>query len=136
MANLLRTGAVGNRSAEDMVRTLVEPKKSAISSIRLKLLAAGYSEEVEYDSVNIEPVLIYSTSDKNVLFVRHKWELAALIPREPEIEKKLIAVSSEALPDHEYVDDESNRWLKFELPKDEELILQILKRLQSEIERP
>ena len=56
----MRTGAVGNRSAEDMVNTLVEPKKTVISSMRSKLITQGYSEEVEYDAINIEPVLIYS----------------------------------------------------------------------------
>ena len=43
-----------------MVKTLVEPKKTIISSIRSKLLAVGLEEEVEYDSINIEPVLIYT----------------------------------------------------------------------------
>ncbi|MDG6998691.1 MAG: hypothetical protein JRN15_06220 [Nitrososphaerota archaeon] len=124
----MRTGAVGNRSAEDMVKTLVEPKKSAISSIRQKLLAAGYSEEVEYDSVNIEPVLIYSVSERNALFVKHKWELTALIPLSSEIKKEPFATSKEDLSKYEYVDDDGNRWLKFDLPEDEELILQILSR--------
>ena len=63
-----------------MVRTLVEPKKTVISSIRDKLIAEGYSEEVEYDAINIEPVLIYSKSEKRSLFVKHKWALIALIP--------------------------------------------------------
>lgn len=125
----MRTGSVGNRSAEDMIKTLVEPKKSAISSIRQKLLAAGFSEEVEYDAINIEPVLIYSTSEKNTLFVKHKWELAALIPLKSEIEKEHFLSSDLNLAKYQFVDDDGNGWLKFSLPKDEELILNVLKTL-------
>lgn len=122
----MRTGAVGNRSAEEMVRTLVEPKKSAVSSIRQKLLAIGYSEEVEYDAVNIEPVLIYSLSVRNVLLVKHKWELCALIPFG---EDNVSVFSDEDLLKYEIVDDEKNRWLKFVLPNEEEDVLKILGKL-------
>lgn len=111
------------------MRTLVEPKKNAISSIRQKLLAAGYSEEVEYDSVNIEPVLIYSVSEKNVLFVKHKWELTALIPIRSENKNEVVTITKEDLSKYEHVDDDGNRWLKFALPNDEELIIRILKTL-------
>ena len=62
-----------------MVKTLVEPKKTIISSIRSKLLAKGLEEEVEYDSINIEPVLIYSFSKDRRVFVKHKWETVVLV---------------------------------------------------------
>ena len=123
----LRTGSVGNRSAEDMVKTLVEPKKSVISRVREKLLSMGYNEEVEHDAINVEPVLIYSNSERTV-FLRHKWELSASIPVESkQMEKK------ESLPElnmdlSKYLtkDEEERKWLKFELPNDPEALFLIL----------
>lgn len=125
----MRTGSVGNRSAEDMVKTLVEPKKTAVSSIREKLLSAGYSEEVEYDSINIEPVLIYSVSETNRLFVKHKWDLTALLPVRSDAMKQQVLSFDPNLAKYEFVDDDNNSWLKFKLPNDEELILKVLKTL-------
>jgi hypothetical protein len=114
----MRTGSVGNRSAEDMVRTLPAEKKLAISEIRKELLDKGYLEEVEYDQINIEPVLIYSRSEKQVVFLRHKWETSASIPlrnlddqekNEAELEKKFGGVIVS--------DENENRFLKFTLPE-------------------
>ena len=125
----MRTGSVGNRSAEDMVKTLVEPKKTAISSIREKLLNAGYSEEVEYDAINIEPVLTYSISETNTLLVKHKWELTALLPIRSDTMKQIVLSFDQNLVKYMFVDEDNNRWVKFKLPNDEELILKVLKTL-------
>src|ERR1700730_2852928 len=76
----MRTGSIGNRSAEDMIKTLVEPKKTIISSVRDRLLGSGFMEEGEYDSTNIETVLVYSKSERKVVFLKHKWDLVAMIP--------------------------------------------------------
>ncbi len=122
----MRTGAVGNRSAEDMVNTLAEPKKSVVSSIRKKLLTSGFSEEVEYDSINIEPVLIYSKSDSRVLFLKHKWELTALIPMiSRQTSEKIKSAVNIDLSKYETTDEEGMNWLKFKLPEDEEGALKI-----------
>ena len=126
----MRTGSVGNRSAEDMVKPLVEPKKTAISSIREKLLNAGYSEEVEYDAINIEPVLTYSISETNTLLVKHKWELTALLPIRSDTMKQIVLSFDQNLEKYMFVDEDNNRWVKFKLPNDEELILKVLKTLR------
>ena len=97
--NRMRTGSVGNRSADEMVKTLVESKKTVISSIRDKLIADGYAEDVEYDAINIEPVLIYSKSEKCSLFVRHKWALVALIPIQSDEDRvRIFSRASEIDP--------------------------------------
>ena len=109
----MRTGSVGNRSAEDMIKTLVEPKKSVISEVRSRLLLLGFSEEVEYDAVNIDPVLIYNRMAKVVL-LKHKWDLLAMLRvGEMKLEKQ-------ALKDHEVTDDEGNKWLRFDLQTERE----------------
>ena len=126
-----RTGSVGNRSADDMVKTLVEPKKTVISSIRNRLIADGYSEEVEYDAINIEPVLIYSKSEKRVLFVKHKWALAALIPIQSNEDRSRIFSSAKEIDPAKYetTDEEGNRWLAFQLPSDEDVVLKALQKI-------
>jgi hypothetical protein len=127
----VRTGSVGNRSADDMVKTLVEPKKIVITSIRTKLIAEGFSEEVEYDAINIEPVLIYSKSEKRVLFLRHKWELTALIPIQSKEDRARIFSNAEEIDPAKYetTDEEGNRWLRFQLPSEEETVLKALQKI-------
>lgn len=124
----MRTGSVGNRSAEDMVKTLVEPKRSVISSLRNKLLSKGFLEDVEYDAINIEPVLIYSKSGSSVLFVKHKWALVALIPLESDLDRARILSSASELHTEKYetTDEEGIHWLKFQLPEDEDTIMKLL----------
>ena len=126
-----RTGSVGNRSADDMVSTLVEPKKTVISSIRGKLIAEGYSEEVEYDAINIEPVLIYSKHQKHSLFVKHKWSLIALVPIQSKEERvQIFSSTSEIdLAKYETTDEEGNQWLKFQLPSDEDIVMKALQKI-------
>ncbi|HVB11794.1 MAG TPA: hypothetical protein VNE86_01575 [Nitrososphaerales archaeon] len=127
----MRTGSVGNRSADDMVKTLVEPKKSVISSIRSELITQGYSEEVEYDAINIEPVLIYSKSDKQVLFVKHKWALSAMIPVQSKEDRERIFSNAKDLDPAKYeiVDEEGKHWLNFHLPDDRQMVLKMLQKI-------
>lgn len=126
----MRTGSVGNRSAEDMIRTLVEPKKTILGELRQKLLSLGYNEEVEYDAINIEPVLIYSKSDRKALFVRHKWELVAQIPLQSQDDRKRVLESFHEMPlgNFETTDEQGNHWLKFSLPRDEDVVLQVIEK--------
>lgn len=115
-----------------MVKTLVEPKKTVVSSIRSKLLAQGYTEEVEYDVINIEPVLIYSKSEgRSVLFVRHKWNLTALVPLRSAGEKdRIFAIQVNLdLQKYEYTDEEGKQWLKFDLPSNEKEALEIISKI-------
>jgi hypothetical protein len=122
----LRTGSVGNRSAEDMVNTLILEKKVVIASTRKALLDRGYFEDVEYDSINIEPVLIYSKSEKNLVFVRHKWEMSASIPFPESASAEAAVKADPEIKALMAVDDDGNRQLKFKLPDQENILLEIL----------
>ena len=115
----MRTGSVGNRNAEDMVNTLVEPKRIVISSVRTRLLSFGFSEEVEYDAINIEPVLIYNKAEQVVL-LKHKWEVVALVPL------STANANYESLKDLESLDEDGNRWLRFDLPSSQDRLFSIL----------
>ena len=109
-----------------MVKTLVEPKKTVISSLRARLLSIGFQEEVEYDPINIEPVLIYSRlQDEQSVLVKHKWELIALVPMQTEKQRNFAQNSSQPLSEFDYEDEEGNLWLKFQLPKDEEFLVNL-----------
>ena len=114
-----------------MIRTLAEPKKSIISSIRQKLLQLGFLEEVEYDAINIEPVLIYSRSENQALFLKHKWELVALIPLQSnKIRERVFGEKTDTdLKKFKSVDEDGNQWLKFALPKDQEMVIQAVEAL-------
>ena len=109
-----------------MVKTLAEPKKTIISSLRSKLLAKGFDEEVEYDSINIEPVLIYSFSKDRRIFLKHKWETVALVrltSKEPvadDVSEKSIQFDVE-----ENVQD-GTTWARFLLPGDEDAALKLI----------
>jgi hypothetical protein len=122
----LRTGSVGNRSAEDMVNTLTKEKKVIIGSVRRLLLDRGYLEDVEYDSINIEPVLIYSKSDKNVVFVRHKWETNATIPFQDSDNRDMSKINGQAIAEFLVTDEEGNKSLKFKLPDQAKALIQIV----------
>jgi len=109
-----------------MIRTLVEPKKTVITSMRRKLLDRGYAEEVEYDAINIEPVLIYSKSEVKTIFLRHKWQTSAQIPLELVTNQKEIHGLIEGKLSSFLVTEDGNQSLKFRLPEDEEKALETL----------
>jgi len=124
---ILRTGSVGNRTVEDMVRTLPEPKKQVISSLRERLLRLGYSEEVEYDPINVEPVMIYSKSEKDVVYVRHKWETtASILLVDPHKSGEIENDPKKSLLNFIAVDDQGNQMLRFPLPEYEAEVFHIL----------
>ncbi|MHB8567651.1 MAG: hypothetical protein ACYC7D_00990 [Nitrososphaerales archaeon] len=114
----MRTGSVGNRTVEDMVNTLVEPKKKTIQSIRQKLLGQGFSEEVEFDSIEIEPVMIYSKSGKRLIFLKHKWVTVALVIVDKNKVEKFSKLGL-SLAKLETNAQDGATWLKFELPGEE-----------------
>ena len=122
----MRTGSIGNRNAEEMVRTLTPEKKQAISSIRSKLLESGYLEDTEYDAVNVEPVLKYSKGEMRMIFVKHKWELSAMIPMNDSKKGVGDAEFGEIISNHVITDEEGNRWIKFQLPAEESKALVVL----------
>jgi hypothetical protein len=111
-----------------MVRTLVEPKKSSISSMRKKLLALGFSEEVEFDPIEIEPVMIYSKSGERTVFLKHKWATVALVllispEKEKELSEKFPGLLSNRLEENL---QDGTRWMRFSLPQDEEEVIETL----------
>jgi len=111
-----------------MVNSLVEHKKTIISSIRSKLLAKGLEEEVEYDSINIEPVLIYSFSKNRRVFVKHKWETVALVRLNSTEEAKGTSSETDIHFDIEENDQDGTIWARFLLPEGEGAALNLLSR--------
>ena len=109
-----------------MVKTLVEPKRTVISSLRNKLLSLGYVEEVEYDAINIEPVLIYSKSEKKVLFVKHKWSLVAQIPIQDGQYLKQLETKNPEIQKYKVEDEDGTKWIRFDLPSGENELFQVL----------
>jgi hypothetical protein len=94
--------------------------------MRRKLLDRGYAEEVEYDAINIEPVLIYSKSEVKTIFLRHKWETNAQIPLKLVNDQKEIPGLIEGKLNSFLVTEDGNQSLKFRLPEDEEKALETL----------
>jgi hypothetical protein len=114
-----------------MVRTLPEPKKQTISWMRLELLGRGYSEEVEYDAINVEPVLVYSKSANNVIFLKYKWETAATVPvLNSGSLNKILKDKKEDFEDYLTEDEDGVRLLKFLLPEQSEKVLKLLANLE------
>lgn len=129
----MRTGSVGNRSAEEMVNTLPEKKKQTIESVRKQLLDRNFLEEVEFDYINIEPVLVYSKSEKQIVFLKHKWETIATIPiRTPNLLEASQMFLGEKISNFLITDDDSNQWLRFQLPENELLLIQVIEKFLSE----
>ena len=121
---------MGNRSADDMVNTLPKEKKQVISSVRKLLLDRGLLEDVEYDSINIEPVLKYSKSESDVVFLRHKWELTAMIPVQAlQMITYAEKIFKEKISEYLFIDENGNRWIKFNLPEAEEELRRVMDEL-------
>lgn len=111
-----------------MIRTLVEPKKTVIASIRSKLLSKGLEEEVEYDSINIEPVLIYSLSNERRVFVKHKWETVVLVRLNSREDAKDIVSGKENSFQVEENEQDGTVWARFLLPDEEDAALKLFSR--------
>jgi len=126
----LRTGSVGNRNVDDIVNTLPAPKKGAVSQVRNILLDLEYIEEMEYDAVNVEPVLTYSRSEDQLIVLRYKWEVNVSISlKRPEILDDLQKTVKDELANFLVKDDEGDCWLKFSLPEQQESFFSTLRKL-------
>jgi hypothetical protein len=114
-----------------MVKTLVSSKKAIIAPIRDRLLAEGYSEDIEYDAINVEPVMIYRKATEKVVFIRHKWELVALVPVSSDETRMKVRTSYPDfnLSEFEALDEQGNSWFRFHLPEEDDLVFKILESL-------
>ena len=88
----MRTGSFGNRDAETLLNTLLEPKRTILGNLRKELLSLGYAEEAGYDAINIESYVAFAISGSARFFLKHKWEsLVVVVFHSPE--EKIIAVA-------------------------------------------
>ncbi len=77
----MRTGSLGGRNVSDLLSSLGKEKQEVISQARVILLGLGCVEEVDYDPINLEPIMIYShpaLGDRKI-FLKFKWETVAVI---------------------------------------------------------
>ena len=110
-----------------MIRTLAEPKRANISSVRSKILAMGLEEEVEFDSISIEPVLIYSfPAGERRVFVKHKWETVALVRLNSKEQAERIRSKMNSHFELEENDQDRTLWSKFLLPQGEDDAVRLL----------
>jgi hypothetical protein len=129
----LRTGSIGNRDAESLINTLVEPKKSILSKLRDDLLSYGYSEEAGYDPINVESYVSYSISGVTRFIFKHKWELVVLFvianPEEKEkVARMFPSVGSKKI---EVNDVDGTTWLSLDPGSEGDIIRQIAKSLTT-----
>ncbi len=96
-SRILRTGSVGGRNVEDLIKTIAVDKRKTITEIREHLLSIGYSEDVEYDPINVEPIITYSKYGKQRILLKHKWALRSVIIIHSELDKSNILASSPKL---------------------------------------
>lgn len=111
------------------MKTLPEQKRNPISAIRSKLLSRGYQEEMEYDAINVEPVLTYSKSQNDILFVRFKWELSCSILLTDVQKLSFSFLGSSSISKYLTKDGEDRSWLKYAIPEQESEIFLLLDKM-------
>ena len=123
----MRTGSIGNRDAETLINTLVEPKKSALSSLRTQLLSLGYSEEAGYDAINIESHVLYSFSGDGRFLFKHKWELAVLVVLHSEEERVAVIGRFPEIENKQFEknDEDGTIWVKIDPLAESALIVRM-----------
>lgn len=133
----MRTGSIGNRDAETLIKTLVEPKRSLLGSLRKDLLSLGFSEEAGYDAINIESFVSYSLSGKTRFIFKHKWNLSVVLILQDEEERKL---ATKRFPDTAGLtfarnEDDGTVWAELDPKTNRELILQVARSFVSTEEK-
>ena len=123
----LRTGSIGNRDAETLINTLVEPKRSILLKLRSALLSQGYSEEAGYDAINIESYVSFSISNVLRFILKHKWELAVILVIQNQKEQTALVNQFPAIKERQFEQntDDGTLWLKFDPAAEEQLILNL-----------
>jgi hypothetical protein len=121
----MRTGSIGNRDAETLINTLVEPKKSILTKLRHVLLTCGFVEEAGYDAINVESYVSYSISNTTRFIAKFKWELAVflLLQNQEEQSNLMLNVAATKEKQVEQNSEDGTFWLKLDPTRDEELII-------------
>ncbi len=134
---LLRTGSIGNRDAETLINTLVEPKKTLLGDLRKKLLALGFGEETGYDAINIESYVSYSFHGSTRFIFKHKWSLAVVLVLHDEQDKEETQRQSPKIAEFTFTRNEEDGtvWAELDPEKDKELILKLAKGFVSTEEK-
>ncbi|MGI0079505.1 MAG: hypothetical protein ACRECH_07765 [Nitrososphaerales archaeon] len=127
---LLRTGSIGNRDAETLINTLVEPKRSLLGDLRRELISLGFSEETGFDAINIESFVSYSFSGSTRFIFKHKWNLVVVLIIYSEAEKELIVRKFPKISNFAFARNEEDGtiWTELDPKTDRELILQLANR--------
>jgi hypothetical protein len=99
-----------------MMNTLPEPKRSTLAPIRDKLLVFGFSEEVEYDYINVEPVLVYHGPGRLTILLKHKGETSASVLLETEEQINRVLKTAPKFESLVFEDEQGKTWLRFPLP--------------------
>jgi hypothetical protein len=120
----MRTGSVGNRDAETLIGTLVEPKRSVLGKLRGMLLSSGYSEETGYDAINVESYVSYSISKRPRFILKHKWELAVFVVLENRSEQMKLLEKFPIIKGRHFEEnpDDGGLWIKLDPIGEEALV--------------
>jgi hypothetical protein len=123
----MRTGSIGNRDSETLINTLPEPKRSIISKLRNVLLNLSFEEAADYDAINVESYLSYSSKGQARIMLKHKWKLSAIILLQNNQEKVEL---TQALPETAHIEfgkseDGSGIFSELDPDSDSELIFKI-----------
>ncbi len=116
-----------------MINTLVEPKRSILSSLRVDLLNLGYSEEAGYDPINVESYVSYSFAGVTRFIFKHKWELVVLfvIANSEDKEKTLKKYPALGSKKFEINDEDATMWLNLDPSREGDLIREIARSLPA-----
>jgi hypothetical protein len=103
----LRTGSVGGRNAEDLIKTISVEKRKFILEVREILFSLAYSEDVEYDAINVESVIVYSKHGTQRFLLKHKWDLSVHLIVHSDEDAKKIVLQCPDLSDRRRKDEDS-----------------------------
>ncbi|HKW05445.1 MAG TPA: hypothetical protein VJN71_09120 [Nitrososphaerales archaeon] len=125
----MRTGSIGNRDAESLINSLVEPKKTILGDLRKELLSMGFAEEAGYDPINVESFVSYSSLGVNRFILKHKWLLVVTLVLSGSVEREsIIGKLPEIAPKVFSKNEQDNTlWSDFDPRLERELILKVAK---------
>jgi len=124
----MRTGSIGGRSVDDLIGTIGEDKRLLVLDIRSKLLALGFEEEVDYDPINVESVIIFSREGKQRFRLKYKWAVKTFFIIHSEEEKHKIQEKFPELSEENRIetnDADGSRWLELDPLTEKDLIVSI-----------